>query len=54
MIKRSGILLLFGITTLLLSVFAPEDVIKHEANLLVYSIIFFTGSIITSAVESKK
>lgn len=54
MIKRSEILLLFGITTLLISVFAPNGMIAHEGNILIYSIIFITGSIITSAVESKK
>ena len=54
MIRRSEILLLLGITTLLLSVFVPEGTIRHEGNLLIYSIIFFTGSIITGAIEDKK
>jgi len=54
MIFRSTILMLLGLSTLLLSVFLPDDMIKHDGNLLIYSIIFFTGSIITSAVENKK
>ncbi len=54
MITRSTILMLMGLSTLLLSIFLPEDMIKHDGNLLIYSIIFFTGSIITSAVEKHK
>jgi len=46
--------MLLGIFSLLVSVFVPADMIAHEGNLLIYSVIFITGSIITSAVESKK
>lgn len=45
---RSMMLNLFGIGTLILSGIFNDD------QLLTYSIIFFTGAIITSAVESKK
>ena len=46
--------MLLGAFSLLVSVFAPEGMIVHEGNLLIYSIIFITGSIITSAVEDLK
>jgi len=45
---RSMMLNLFGIGTLILSV------ITQDSQFLTYSIIFFTGAIITNAVESKK
>ncbi len=54
MILRSTVLMLMGLGTLLLSIFLPDDMIKHDGSLLIYSIIFFTGSIITSAVENHK
>jgi len=52
--NRSLILNLFGIASLILGVALPEDAIKHHGNLFIYAIIFFTGAIITSAIEDKK
>ncbi len=54
LVKRSEILLLWGITALLLGFFIPEDFVVNHDILYTWSIIFITGSIITSAVEEKK
>ena len=52
--NRSFILNLFGIASLILGIALPEDVIRYHGNLFIYAIIFFTGAVITSAIEDKK
>ena len=50
LIKRSDILCLLGATSLLLSLIGLGD----GSTLITYAVIFFTGSIITGAIENKK
>jgi len=52
--NRALILSLFGVVSLILGVVLPEDAIRYHANLFIYTIIFFTGAIIISAIEDKK
>jgi len=53
MIKKSDILCILGLLTLTLGIGAPYFDLGND-HLFVFSIIFFTGSIITSAIEDKK
>jgi len=48
MIKRSEILVLWGIGTLILGIHFGDS------QLFTYSAILFTGSVITGAIENKK
>jgi len=51
--KRSEILSLLGFLSLILAIVMPEFELGND-HLFVYAIIFFTGSIITGAIEEKK
>jgi len=54
MIKRSDILSLLGIASLILVLLLPEGIIKYPENMYIYAIIFLTGAIVVGAIEDKK
>lgn len=53
MIKKSETLTLTGLLALTLGIGLPYFDLGNE-HIFVFAIIFFTGSIITSAIEDKK
>jgi len=52
-IKRSESLTIFGFFTLILGIVMPHFDLGND-NLFVFAVIFFTGAIITSAIDDKK
>jgi len=53
MIKRSDLLMIFGLLSLTLAIITPHFELQND-NHFTYAIIFFTGSLIIREIENKK